>query len=115
MAQRLQDTRRDTGQVVPLVAALMALTLGTVVIVGTVGQVLDERARARTAADAAALAGAAGGRTAAEEVAIENGAVLEEYEAFGVDVLVRVRTGRATAEARASVGPYQERYSGTGE
>lgn len=104
----------DKGQVLPVVAVCLAMVVGLVVIVGTVGQVLDERARARTAADAAALAGAAGGSAAAEEVAVENGAVLEEYVALGSDVLVRVRVGRARADARASPTRPPRGYSGGG-
>ena len=104
----------DTGQVLPLVAVGLVLVVGMVVLVVTVGQVVDERARARTAADAAALAGAASGSAAAEQVAVENGAVLEEYEAVGSDVLVRVSVGRARADARAVSTRSIEGYSGDG-
>ena len=104
----------DSGQVLPVVAMGLVLVVGLVVLVATVGQVVDERARARTAADAAALAGAAGGSAAAEQVAVENGAVLEEYEAVGSDVLVRVRVGRARADARAATTWAIEGYSGGG-
>ena len=62
------------------------------------------RAQARSAADAAALAGVAEGRAAADEVARSNGAVLESFVADGTDVEVRVRVGSTHATARARRG-----------
>ena len=65
--------------------------------------VADE-ARARTAADAAALAGAAEGEDAAREVAEANGAELVHWRAEGADVWVEVRVGDARAVAKARRG-----------
>jgi D-alanyl-D-alanine carboxypeptidase len=62
---------------------------------------LDDRARARTAADAAALAGAADGERTAREVAGANGADLLEIERNGDEVVVQVRVGDVAAYARA--------------
>jgi hypothetical protein len=62
---------------------------------------LDDRARARTAADAAALAGAADGEQAAHQVASANGADLLEMEREGDDVVVQVRVGEVEAYAKA--------------
>lgn len=62
------------------------------------------RAQARTAADAAALAGAAEGRGSAAEVATANHAVLQRFTIVGSDVLVTVRVGDETADARARAG-----------
>jgi hypothetical protein len=64
-----------------------------------------EATRARTAADAVALAGAAGGRDAAVRLARENGAVIEAWSAVGEEVTVTVRVGDAVADARASTAP----------
>lgn len=65
------------------------------------GRVLIDRGRARTAADAAALAGAAEGEAAAREVARDNGAELLRHEDLGTAVIVEVRVGQVEAFARA--------------
>jgi uncharacterized membrane protein len=65
------------------------------------GVLAIHRAQARTAADAAALAGAAEGRSGAQAVADANGAVLESFASLGDDVEVRVRVGSTHATARA--------------
>jgi hypothetical protein len=70
-------------------------------LLGTLGGVVNDRARARTAADAAALAGAASGRTAAEAMAVANGGVVEDYRAVGDRTTVTVRVGRARATSTA--------------
>ena len=59
------------------------------------------RASACTAADAAALAGAAQGEQAAREVAADNGATVIGYEVLGEDTRVTVRLGPAEAVGRA--------------
>jgi outer membrane lipoprotein SlyB len=61
-----------------------------------------DAASARTAADAAALAGAVDGRSAASRLATENGAELVAFQHIGDDVVVTVRVGRATVSARAT-------------
>lgn len=63
-------------------------------------QIIDD-ARAQTAADAAALAGAAADDTAARQTAQKNGAELISIRREGTDVQVVVRVGSATAVARA--------------
>lgn len=65
------------------------------------GDVVDV-ARARTAADAAALAGVGGGRAAADRLAAVNDAVVVSWDDAGHHVTVTVRVGGATARARAS-------------
>jgi hypothetical protein len=67
----------------------------------SLGATATHRAHARTAADAAALAGVAEGRDAAEQVASANGAVLESFEVDGDEVEVRVRVDSSHARARA--------------
>lgn len=98
--------RNERGQVAPLLA-LFALGIGLACLaLGRLGADAVDQARARTAADAAALAaaGAAGidaPEPAARRLATANGATVASFEAAGGDVRVLVRTGNATASARA--------------
>ncbi|MYH00521.1 MAG: hypothetical protein F4144_13690 [Acidimicrobiaceae bacterium] len=108
MTARAGPEPRDRGQAVPLMAAMLLLAMGAVVATIEIGRLLNQSAAARTAADAAALAGAAAGRDAAESTAHGNGAVLlsyhEEQIADDSDALlvnVTVRVGRASQTASA--------------
>jgi hypothetical protein len=94
----------ERGQAAPLVLAVVALAVVVVLALVPLARGTDERARARTAADAAALAGAAEGEAAAEEVAAANGAELVEWHAAGTDVWVAVTLGDARATAKARRG-----------
>ncbi|HEV2809861.1 MAG TPA: hypothetical protein VGV93_05625 [Acidimicrobiales bacterium] len=97
--------RRSSGQqgsVLPLVALLIVAAGGLCVALGRLGGDAVEAAQARTAADAAALAGAAEGEAAARAVAEDNGAVLVVYFHDGLDVEVRARVGHAEVGARAT-------------
>lgn len=93
--------RSDRGQ------ATLALLAGALVVLvlalglAEVGRAAVDAARARTAADAAALAGARAGVDVARAVAADNGARLERFDRVGGDVVVRVRVGRSVATARA--------------
>jgi hypothetical protein len=91
----------DRGQALPLAAAMLAVV--TVALVGLVpvGLAVRERAAARTAADAAALAGAVEGEQAAHDLAVANGGELVAFRRTGDEVVVRVRVGAAAADARA--------------
>jgi hypothetical protein len=91
----------DRGQVLPFVAVVLVLAGALAMLVGRLSGGAVERARARTAADAAALAGAADGEGAARDVAAANGGVVESYAVEGADVAVVVRVGSARAPARA--------------
>jgi uncharacterized membrane protein len=93
--------RSDRGQLAPLYAVIVLVAGGSMVLLVHLGVLALHRAQARSAADAAALAGAAEGRDAADEVARRNGAVLESFIAVGTDVEVRVRVGSTHATARA--------------
>jgi hypothetical protein len=93
--------RSDAGQVLPLVALALVVAVAAVVVAGLVGQAVVFRARAQTAADAAALAGAAEGEPAARELAAANGARLVQFEVEGTDTQVEVRVGDIGARARA--------------
>ena len=75
-------------------------------VVGEVAGAALRRGRAKTAADAAALAGAADGVDAARAVASANGATLRSFDQRGDETTVRVTLGDAGARARAvRVGP----------
>jgi len=99
-----RDASQDAGQVVPLVAVIVALAAIGVLLLGRVGEAQSARARARTAADAVALAGAADGRDAADEVASANGAeiVLWLVDDESVEVVVTVDGQQGTARATRS-------------
>ena len=108
MTARAGPEPRDRGQAVPLMAAMLLLAMGAVIATIEIGRLLNESAAARTAADAAALAGAAAGRDAAESIAATNGGVLlayDEEELTGDSderlVTVAVRVGRASQTAHA--------------
>jgi hypothetical protein len=112
----------DRGAVALLVL-LVALAVSGAVLVATVhvADVLVDADRARTAADAAALAGVVHGRDVAERVAAENGGVIVAWTSVGtplgaggpdalavdasVEVTVEVRVGSAVANARATNAP----------
>jgi len=94
----------DRGQALPVVVGVLAVIAVLVAALGVVAGHSIDAARARTAADAAALAGVESGRAAADALAHANGGTLVEFHTFGGgDVVVRVRVGRASASARATL------------
>lgn len=93
--------RAEHGQALPLMAGVVALVAVLTLGVVRVGEVVTDRARAHTAADAAALAGASGGRAMAEEVAVDNGGDLVAFVHLRSEVEVTVRVGGVEAIARA--------------
>ena len=101
---RSAPARRERGQVLPLVAVVLMAATVAVLVVAHLGGVVVDRARARTAADAAALAGVDGGRPAAEAEASANGGVIESWSVSDGATEVTVRVGRARATARARPG-----------
>ena len=82
------------------VVVLALAALGMVLVVATAGAAGD-RARAQTAADAAALAGVVDDQAAASSLARRNGAELVSFRPLGDEVTVEVRFGDATASATA--------------
>ena len=91
----------ERGSATPFVVLAM-VTAGVLALqVGRLGRAAAARARAQTAADASALAGAVNGRDAARALAEANGARLLEYEELGSDTRVVVELGPATARGRA--------------
>ncbi len=95
--------RGEGGQAVPLMVAVMAVGLVFLLGIARLAAGAVHAARARTAADAAALAGAQWGRGAAVAAAADNGGRLRWFEQRGLDVLVTVEVDGATADARATV------------
>ena len=98
----------DLGQILPLVALLVAMALGLAVLTVETARLVGERAMAQAAADDAATASAVDpddGRHRAHELAVANGAVLEAFRRVRTSVEVTVRVRRARATARAVVVP----------
>ncbi len=98
--------RGERGQsaivVLVVVAVFGAAVAGAIADVGGLAQ---DRSRAQTAADAAALASLDGGRSAASRFANLHGATLVSWARHGHRVTVVVRHGDATATARATNEP----------
>ena len=96
---------RESGQATPLLALVVLLTAGASLALATMGVRAVDRARASAAADAAALAGAAEGPSAAAELATANGGRLdrwsEDHDAVQVAVSVEGVVGEARARWRA--------------
>jgi hypothetical protein len=87
--------------VAPLAALLLLLAGGVVMLLVPLGRATLDRAEARTAADAAALAGAADGPAAAEDMAEANGGHVLDLVEDGAGLTVTVQVGDAVATARA--------------
>ena len=98
--------RDERGQATPLVLVVVVLAVVVTFAVAHLGRSVVDAGRARTAADAAALAGVEGGRDAAARLAAEHGAAILSWSASGpsdaVTVTVTVRVGRARASASAT-------------
>jgi hypothetical protein len=92
---------RDSGQALPLAVLLLALGMVATAAAGRLVVTWVDAARARTAADAAALACLQDGPAAAAAAARANGGQLAEAVPDGSGCQVRVTRGRATASARA--------------
>ncbi|MCU1366044.1 MAG: hypothetical protein JWN39_1683 [Ilumatobacteraceae bacterium] len=109
MVRRRRRCGNDAGQAIGLVLISIALIGGAAVGIVRVSRHVTQRALAQTAADAAALAGVAGGELAASAAAGRNGAALQGFErgteGDGFVVTVDVSVGDEHAVARASSGP----------
>ena len=95
--------RGEQGQAVPLLIGVLAIGLVLLMALTQVAVAAVNAARARTAADAAALAGARWGEAAASASAADNGGRLVRFAQLGADVLVTVSVGGASATARATL------------
>lgn len=97
--------RSERGQAVPLVVALVVVAVVALLAVGRYAAGVVDAARARTAADAAALAGAAEGQAAATAAAAANGGRLVAFARYGGRVEVVVVVGVARVRAAAALVP----------
>ncbi len=91
----------DRGQIVPIAACMMLAMAVIILAIAQLGRHAGDAALARTAADAAALAGAAAGRSQAELTISANRATLVSYvdNYEWVEVIALVGQTQATARA----------------
>ena len=104
--------RDEAGQALPLVLVIVAAAAGAMLLVGALGGRALQGAQAQTAADAAALAGAAEGPEAAQELARLNGSTATDVTGGMGEATVTARVGDVGAVARAEQLP-QAGGSGT--
>ncbi len=95
--------RNDRGQATPLVIGVVAIAAASLIPIARLGRSASDAARARAAADAAALAGVVDGPTGARRGAAANDGTLVSFVRIGTDVVVTVSVGVATAKARATL------------
>jgi hypothetical protein len=101
-----QRRRSEHGQALPLAALVLAVAAVLVVGLARLGDRVSDSARARTAADAAALAGATNGQAAARRVAAANGGTLTSYREIDdltVEVVVEVDGAMSAARAQIAI------------
>jgi hypothetical protein len=96
--------RDEDGQAVPFVVALAGLAAVVTLAFGVFAGDVVDAARARTAADAAALAAVDGGLPAASRLAARHEATIVTWGRQGTTVTLTVRVGDATATASATAG-----------
>ncbi len=92
---------KERGSITPFIALFVFITAGLTMGVARFGAEASIAAQARTAADAAALAGAAEGEQAARQVAHINGARLVSFSVEGREARVTVELGGTKVSARA--------------
>lgn len=97
----MDGSRGERGSILPLMAVVLAVAVLMMLVLSALGTHAGRRARAQTAADAAALAGVYEGRAGAEDLAGRNGAVLVGFETKGDVVRVVVSVEGVEAEAWA--------------
>jgi hypothetical protein len=93
----------DRGQAIPALALVLLLLVVSLLVLARVGRAVGDRARARTAADAAALAGVHDGEAGARRLAERNGGHLVLFARAGRQVEVTVVVGAMQAVARAQL------------
>ena len=104
MARRhTHRSRGEVGSALPLLGLVFAFLLVCTALLAGVTDRVVSRARAQSAADAAALAGVVEGRSGAEELARENQASLVSFEQSGSVVQVVVQRDGVQAAASADL------------
>jgi len=101
LARPARPTRRDAGQATPFVAVIIVCIAIASLAIAQLGTAAIERTRARTAADAAALAAAIDGDAAGQRLARANGATSATIANVGADAHATVQLGSVEAQARA--------------
>lgn len=91
----------DAGQATPFVAIVIICVALTSMVIAHLGAGAVARVRARTAADAAALAAAIDGEAAGHRLATANGADAATITIAGPDAYAIVQFGGIAAQARA--------------
>lgn len=104
---------KERGSITPFIALFVVITAGLTMGVARFGAEAAIAAQARTAADAAALAGAAEGEQAARQVAHINGARLVSFSVEGREAQVTVELDGTKVSARAQ-GSMPDSPHGTG-
>ena len=102
---RVRKSNECSGQATVLLLAVVAFVAVLMAATAQFAGRVVTREQAQIAADAAALAGTAGGRAAAAELAAANGGVLVSFAMVGDAVQVEVRLGDTFATARATRAP----------
>ena len=101
-----RTTGTTRGQATPLALVVVVIAVVATLAIAHVGRTVVDAGRARTAADAAALAGVEDGRAGSLRLAAEHGATLLSWSSSGppdaITVTVTVRVGHARATASAS-------------
>ncbi len=105
MPVSLRRAGDERGQALPLLVLLLVAALGAVLLVGRLAGAGVSAARARTAADAAALAGATVGDDAARRLADRNGSRVVSFARAGDVVTVEAENEGQRARARATAVP----------
>jgi len=102
----VDDNRRDQGQSALLVMFVTVAVLALLLVAMTAyGGRLADRARAQSAADAAALALVLEGPSMAAELVSAHGATMVSSSFDGETAIVTVRVGTSTATASATDAP----------
>lgn len=97
---------RDRGSMLVLTVMVgVAITAAVTLALVPVSRALIDEQRAQAAADAAALAGVTGGRTASQAMAARNGATLVTWAQSGDRVTATVQVGNQQATAKATDEP----------
>jgi hypothetical protein len=105
-ANRAPRPTDDCGQAMPFVLVIVVMVALSCIAMLRLSHAATDAARARTAADAAALAGVRDGQGAARRLATANGGSLVEFREISdveVEVVVQVGEARAVATAELAV------------
>lgn len=95
----------DRGQALPLVVVLLWLVMGAALLLAALASAAIDRSRAQAGADAVALAGVVDPSSIDAVAAANEVTVMHTTSRGDTTLSVRVRSGEATAPARAAAPP----------